>query len=191
MSKVEVTVGVGDHFAGPAELAEIRKANHLKPTEADFRGKKGYYRKYNSDGSYKWGYKYKPNDGGKPTKEGAMVLDMLRPGMKADAERNEKAQAAIPRVRLKDQDGGIHYVEASQADAVARSTGRSHDWRAGGVRVERGLDGMLFRLIAGKWEPTGQLQLGFRGQQCPRRGMQRDPDGNVWAWKSRAWRLKG
>lgn len=179
---------MSDRHYGPEHVADLAKNEKLKPKEEHFIGRKGYERKYRPDGSYKWRYKFKPNDQGKETREGAMVKEMLRPWQRAEAERSAKNQAMVERVAQRDRDGQIHYVDAALADATARKAGRSHAWRAGGVRAERGIDGMWFRLIRDEWEPTGRLEIKTCGKRCPRGGIQRDPDGNRWAYFAGAWR---
>jgi hypothetical protein len=178
----------------PGQLEERKAAVKKRPRESDFIGKPGYSRTYNDDGSYSWRYQFRPNDGhGKPTREGAEAIEMMRPSIAADTERNAKLQARIPRAKLVDQDGGVQFVDAAKADVVAQRNGWRHRWRAGGRRVERGPDGMLFAWDShGRaWEPLGVRCLGTPlrgGARVSRRGLQRDPDGMPWRWIAGEWR---
>lgn len=92
-----------DRVATNADVKAIGKSNRLKPKESDLIGKRGYKRHYREDGSYTWTYDYKPNDHGKPTREGAEAMELLRPSMRADAERlanrNPHAMDAFKPVR--------------------------------------------------------------------------------------------
>jgi hypothetical protein len=176
----------------PAQVADIGRAQRLKPTEQDFKGKPGYWRKYRPDGSYDWGYRFRPNDGhGNLTPEGAAVQEMMRPFQVADTERHAALQGRTDRIAVKDGDGRVQYLEPQVAENAVHRAGWRHHWRAGGIRVERGPDGMLWRWFGGGWTPTGRHCLGtpFRGSPfVTRRGIQRDPYGDPWRFAAGAWR---
>ena len=108
---------------------ELGKARRLRPTESDFKGKRGYWKKYtggkNSDGTphYEWGYKFKPNDGhGKLTKAASSVWEAMLPSVRADNERMQKMQARIERIPLKSPNG-IEYVPADKVESAQRTNG--------------------------------------------------------------------
>lgn len=67
----------------------------LLPTEADFKGKKGYRRRYRKDGSYTWRYRFKPNENGKLTKEAVEVGERMRGFNVAEMER-QSARTGAP-----------------------------------------------------------------------------------------------
>ena len=173
---------MSDRVMTESGVREIRDVTRKKPKEADLIGKKGYKRTYRADGSYTWTYNFKPNDHGKVTRAGAEVAEMMKPFIAADTERHLRNTCNTPTVVLKDQDGKRQLVADHLAEAAVQRNGWRSGWRAGGVRVERGPRGMLFRLVAGRWEPTGKVQLGFPGKVCPRRGIQYDPEGGLWRW---------
>jgi hypothetical protein len=177
-----------DTEVSPAQVAELASVTKLRPTEDQFKGKPGYTRTYGADGSYEWQYEYKPNDNGKPTREGAEVAELLRPFQQADSERHSRQQARIERAALKDAEGQIHYVSAADADATAKRMGWKSQSRARGIRVERGtVGGMFFRWLNREWQPTGRIELGVLGKAASRRGLQFDPDGNSWRCVDGEW----
>lgn len=177
------------------DKAEVRK---LLPTEKDFIGRPGYERKYTGgvdcDGKprYKWRFRYRPNVDGKWTKTGGEVLERMRPFMKADTERHQKLEAQKERARLKDSNGSVHYVDPSLADKAARRNGWRHPISGKRSQVERGPDGMAFKLVSGEWQPTGKWCLSTPWTQHRRpkggrkdgtmicSGSQRAPDGTAW-----------
>lgn len=174
----------------PTEVAEQARVQKLAPVEGDFIGKKGYERKYNPDGSYKWRYSYTPNEGGKQTRESHEVWEMMKPFVAADTERVHKKRHGIERATLKDKDGRVRLVRAAQADACARQNGWTHAWRAGGASVASGPQGMLFRRAPEGWEPLGVRCLGtpLRGnREVPCRGVQFDPSGMPWRGLGDHW----
>lgn len=115
---------------GPEYVEAIGRTRKLLPTESDFKGKPGYWKKERppSDprGGYDWGFRHQPNEGGKLTRDGAMVKEMMAPFQNADAERMDKIQKRIPRVPQRDADGNVHYIDVVQADRVARENGWHH-----------------------------------------------------------------
>lgn len=171
---------------GAKELSEIGRCRKLLPTEKDFIGRKGYARKYRADGSYEWTYDYKPNVQGKKTKAAAEVEEMMRPFHQADLERNHKLRGGGPKAAFKDERGQVQYL-APESLASKPSSWRHH-WRAGGVPVVAGPQGMLFRWIKRQWEATGRLEAGIIGKRAPRYGIQRDPDGVPWRFVGGEWR---
>jgi hypothetical protein len=98
--------------------------------------------------------------------------------------------AGKAKVAMRDADGNIQLVAPALAEKTARRTGWGHVWRAGGALVERGFDGMLFRLIGGEWEPTGLRCLGepLSGtSEVTLLGVQRDPSGHPWYATNEGW----
>lgn len=173
------------------DVGTIAQANKLRPTESDFAGKKGFKRRYRKDGSYEWRYRYKPNDHGKVTREGAEVQEMLRPFQRADIERTARDQAKREKVNLRDANGALHAIDAPLADAIARQRGWTHARRSKRHRVERGVDGMLWQLDRVGWRPLGVRCLGtpISGKRTISKiGIQRDPSGNPWRWIAGEWR---
>ena len=190
---------MADTYIREPELAEMRKARSLMPGEDQYVGKKGYARKYREDGSYEWRYRFQPNEGGRLTREAHEVGEHIAPFVRADHERHTKLQAKVPKVRLKDHNGQVRYLEPGLADATARRNGWSHAWVAGGNRVEVGIEGMLWRELSDGWEPLGRwcitrpndwAQVPTRGKadgsfRCS--GVLRDPDWNLWEASGRKW----
>lgn len=190
---------MADTWVREADIAEQTRVRKLAPTESEYVGRPGYERKYREDGSYTWRYRFRPNEGGRLTREASEVGEHMAPFVQADAERHAKRQAKIPKVKLKDKDGRVRYLEPGLADATARKNGWSHAWDVGGNRIEVGLEGMLWRLVAGQWEPTGRwcTSRPFGHSPRPKRGkadgsfkcsgMLRDPDWNLWEARGRKW----
>ena len=180
-----------ERVATKVHVAEIAKCQSLLPKEAHFAGRKGYYRHYRPDGSYEWGFKFRPNVRGRLTKIGGEVLECMLPFIKADTERHSRNEAKRHREKLRDASGGIRFVEPGLVDHTARRNGWSHVWRPRGVHVEAGLDGMLFRLVGSRWEATGVRCLGvplFGEREVARSGIQCDPDGFPWRFVAGEWR---
>jgi hypothetical protein len=169
------------------DAKEVARIQSLTPPEEAFKGKRGYQRKYDKNGRYKWRYRYKSNENGKLTREGAEVQEMLMPSLRASSERQAKHKAPV--VALKDQGGQVHYVDPALAEGAARQNGWSHRWRAGGESVESGVDGMLWRWLRHKkeWEPTGRYEAGILGRTVECKGIQRDPDGHPWRGLEGRW----
>jgi hypothetical protein len=174
----------------PAEVKEVGRVQRLKPKETDFIGKPGYRRTYRPDGKYDWSYEFKANDNGKVTNEAREFGERLLPFQRADTERQSRLQSKVEKVRLKDQNGNTHYLDAALA-GVGCPEGWSHSWRPRGATVERGVTGMLWRRAPKGWEPLGVRCLGVplsgRATVSPR-GIQRDPDGNPWRHVMGKWR---
>lgn len=135
----------------------LAACNRLLPREDDFKGKPGYIP---ADDKNPWRYRYKLNDGhGKMTREAQEVGELLRPSSEAHTARH-LSRGPGPQAMLRDKDGGVRYVDPALASDTARERGWSHAWRAGGCRVERGIDGELWReLPDGTREPTGRWCL--------------------------------
>lgn len=83
-----------DRIADP-HLRQGAKNRDLLPTEADFKGKKGYSRRYRKDGSYSWRYRFKPNENGRLTKEAQEVGALMHGFNLAEMER-QSAKAGAP-----------------------------------------------------------------------------------------------
>lgn len=174
----------------PQEVAEVGRVERLKPTEADFTGKPGHWRKYRADGTYEWGFKFRPNEDGKLTRDAEMVGEMFRPHNRAALEHQSLKKAAKPRETLRDGDGRVHFVDARLAPAAAARNGWHHHWRPRGNPVERGRGGMLWRW-AGRWEPLGVRCLGtplFGRREVDEDSVQFDPDGEAWEHVDGEWR---
>jgi hypothetical protein len=176
------------------QVAEVGRCQALLPREADViaaLGEKGHRRKYRPDGTYEWSHPYTTNVGGKLTREAQAVHELMRPFSAADTARHARNQQKVERVALRDRDGQVSYMEPALADATADSTGRRHVWKTRGNPVERGAEGMLWKLVGGEWWPLGVRCLGtpLRGSaRVPRGAIQHDPSGLPWAWRSGAWR---
>lgn len=186
-------------------VAQVREKSRIKkllPTRDDFRGKAGYreFEKPLADGST-WEYRWTPNDGhGRPTRETGMVGEAMKEFQRADTARHVANQSATPRAAMRDANGAVQYVDAAFADGAARQNGWGHVWRPRGASVERGVDGMMWRLLGGAWTPTGRWCLGTPATQSSRppagkrdgtiktNTMQRDPDGEPWRWINGEWR---
>ena len=184
-----------------AEVDEVGRCERLRPQMSHFEGRKGYSRKYrfNADGTpmlnsrgehkYEAVYKYKSNEKGKLTKEAHEVIEMMAPFTQADTQRFARRTSNQPRARLLNHRGEVVTVPADKADSTARSNGwRHHASYGGGVSVERGADGMLFRWIAGGWEASGNIGNLTEFKAANRQRVYRDPAGDFWAWLDRAWR---
>ena len=185
MNEVEVT---------PQQVEDRKAALALRPKWKDLEGKPGFRKHYTDPvrpNYFEWTYDIKPNDGhGKPTREGAEMVEMLLPSIAADTERGLKLNARVPRSSLRDQDGNTQFVEAWRADETAARNGWGHRWRARGRRVERGEGGMLWAWDRG-WMPLGVRCLGtplVGSAKVSREGFQFDPDGNPWRWIAGEWR---
>ena len=191
-----------DTRIGRAELDAKRAIRRKHGTgEEPYIGKRGHYRKYREDGSYTWGYRFQPNEGGRLTREARHVGEAEGPQIRAEAEYHSATQAGLPRVALKDAHGAVQYVDPGLAEATARRNGWNHAWRVGGNRVEVGIDGMLFREIAGRWDPTGRWCIGTPNDwsKPPKggrkdgsmicRGIQRDPSGVPWRGIGDSWEM--
>lgn len=186
----------------PQQVSDIGKCQSLLPTESDFKGKRGYWRKYRSDGSgrYEWGFKFRPNVDGKRTRAGQAVVEMMAPFSEADSRRFRTQEKNSPRAALRDHDGQIRVVDAALADSTAQRNGWSHAFRVGKGRTERGVDGMLFKWDGLAWWPTGRWcssapftqthrpKDGRRDGSMILRGRQRDPDGHPWRYVAGSWR---
>lgn len=174
-----------------SDIDNIGAVQKLKPTESDFKGKKGYRSWLDKHGKRQWAYDFKPNDAGKPTKAGLEVQEMLKPFQRADAERHSRLQGKIEREMLRDGDGGRQYVEPHLARATAQKNGWHHAFNYRPTPIERGPDGMLWRATRGGWEPMGVRCLGtplVGSRTVPCRGRQRDPEGAPWGYIRGQWR---
>ena len=172
------------------EVDEKARIAKLKPTEAEFIGRPGYSRKYRKNGSYKWKYDFTPNDGhGKLTREAEEVGDMMTPFNDAATEHQAAVQGRAPKAALRDASGTVQYVDPPIADATAARNGWRHHWRAGGLQLERGLQGgQLFRRLSGGWEPTGRTEAAITGALADKSVIHISPDGKPWRWSSGEWR---
>lgn len=175
-----------DRGVSTEQVSQLAQVNKLRPKESDFIGKPGYERKYAKDGTYKWRYKFRPNDNGKLTREGAEVQERLRPFQEADTNR-VLGLPKKPAVAMRDRDGKINYIDPTLADKQARKAGWTHVWRAGGASVERGVDGMLFRRWRNGWEPLGVRCLGKPLVDAPLESPQRDPSMGIWVQNNGEW----
>ena len=176
--------------ATPEQVKAAAKSRRMRMTEADFQAinPAGHKRMYRPDGSYEWRNSWRPNEGGKLTRTAEAINEGLRPAQKFDQERHSEAQARIERVKLVDSRGEVHYVESGRADASAQANGWGYSWKAGGLILKAGPDGMIFRLWRDEWEPTGRLEAAITGEECPTDTFQRDPDGNTWGYDDGEWR---
>jgi len=150
-------------FAGNAEVAAIAKAQALKPTEAEFIGKKGYSRRYRKDGSYTWRYRFKPNLNGVKTKEQQEVESLMRPFHRADTERVAELQSRRERVSVRDGAGQRQYLEPDKVDETAQRNGWKHDWRGSGGMIRPEMpDGYRPRWVRkdGEWIDTEPVAKG-------------------------------
>lgn len=94
-------------------------------------------------------------------KNRGLLKEMTAPKRRVMIERSAKMNARA-KVKLVDrQTGQVHYPLAEDADYLGRRRNLHQPMRARGLPVERGPDGMLFRCVAGRWEPTGRKCLGI------------------------------
>lgn len=103
------------------------------------------------------------------------------------AESLERA-ARTPMVQGVDSHGMRSWVVADKADREFRR-GRLKYIKSFGRRraiVERGPDGMLFRLVRDAWEPVGRTAMHFMAPEAE--GIQVDPDGYPWRKIRGEWR---
>ena len=179
------------------QVAEKGRSLRLLPGEAQVLAdpvlRKHHYRKPKpgKPGAYTWHCPVTPNEGGKPTREGAAMLDLMKPHLEAERERAAKMNQNRTLAMLRNQRGEVQYVEPELAEGAARNNGWRHAWRARGNPVERGPDGMLFRLERDEWVALGVRCLGTPlsgGSGVPRKGTQHDPDGHPWQWIAGEWR---
>ena len=123
----------------PEEVKSGAEAHKKKPTEADFKGKPGYWKKYKPDGSYEWGYKYTPNDGhGKLTKEAQEVHEMMTPFNHAAVEHRAKVESKAEKETLTDSNGRVRFIPAEKARQTAQRNGWKYKWNPGRRRTRIG-----------------------------------------------------
>lgn len=181
-------------------VKDLRDTRKLLPTEKDFIGRPGYERKYNRDGSgrYKWRFRFRPNVDGKWTKEGAEVLERMRPFWKKDNERHQKNEAKKERAAMRDRDGRVQYVDPHLADKAAERNGWGHFTHRSRNVIETGPDGMLWKWLSGGWYPTGRwcLSTPYSQKNRPKGGksdgsinfgVQHDPNGTPWRFVGGEW----
>jgi len=178
------------------QVTQVGKCQRLKPGEKEFEAAGlPIRRRYRPDGQYEWRSKIKTKDSnGKLSKHAHIMGELMKPFMVADTERHAINQEKLERVRVRDCDGGVRTLDPALADGAVRTHGWGHVWRAGGLKVERGVMGdMLWRWGYPGWEPLGVRCFGeplFGGTRTvSRRGLQLDPDGNAWRWIDKAWRM--
>ena len=177
-------------------MENIGKCQRLKPREADVLeefGKKGHKIWY-ENGLRKWNHSITSNDGTGPTKEFKAMCEMVKPFARADSDRVAAMQAVQHRTALKDKNGKTQYVDAALADVTARRNGWGHRWQPRGLRVERGVGGMLYRWLGYDrgWEPLGVTCLGtpLAGSgKADKKIIHYDPEGTAWEWKHGRWRM--
>lgn len=175
----------------PQRVVDIAKCQQLLPKESQFIGRKGYYRHYNKDGSYRWGFKYRPNVDGKTTKIGGEILDSMRPFMRADVARHQKLEAEKRRVAVRDGAGQIRMLEPHLAERARLEHGWGTPTVRGASKLYDGEGGMLWRRRGDEWQPTGRRCLGrplFGSAFVSKLSVQYDPDGNPWRWIAKKWR---
>lgn len=180
-----------------AQIQATQKLNRVKPKEADFKGKKGYRETFDENGKRSWRYRFPVNEHGKMTKEAREVGEMFAPLARVEAELG--ATNKSPKAVMKDKDGNVQFVDPGLADATARRNGWTHSWRAGGNRVEVGIDGMLFMHWSHGWEPMGRWcqttphdwskppKNGRKDGTMRCTGTQRDPSGDLWEAVKGEW----
>jgi len=141
-----------------------------------------------ANGRFQYAYEFKPNEGGKLTREAHEALEWMKPATDEGLRRSMSQQTARDRVRLRDTDGRSRIIDAALAEQTARRNGWSHVWRAGGLTVESGVEGdMLWRQVADGWEPTGRKTVGVLGEPADVTVVQFDPDGEPWTWNGSEW----
>lgn len=127
-------VPISPRISVTPDLKERIEIGRKRPTEEMYRGKKGYRRFHVDvsgqkkageapDGTYKWEYKFQPNDKGKMTREAQEVMEHIAPFSRADTERHARMEAQTPKVTLKDEHGSAQYIRAEQAESVANKNG--------------------------------------------------------------------
>lgn len=141
-------------FSDKQALLERRKINKLCPGEqavAEAFGESRIKRKFRPDGTYEWSMPFKPNDGhGRPTKDGAKVMDLMSGYWRADSERHTQNQSKVERVALRDEAGSVHYVEPHQVEGSANS----NRWHSPGRIV-----GLLATAVNGDFCPVCDRRL--------------------------------
>lgn len=130
-------------------------------------------------------------------KDRSDLIDMEMPSARMETERSSRLSAQTPRVEVLDSWGRKCSLDARFADGVIRDRAKSGVqfrpvMRVRGVLIERGMDGMLYRLEAKGWQATGRwcLTSPWRPGDAPvggepdgsmrLEGIQRDPDGGAW-----------
>ena len=142
--------------ASAADMAAMAKVQEKCATVSEFKGLPGYREfHYEQDaqgiavekpgpdehGRFEWAYAHKSNEQGKRTREFGHVLDVMTPFMKADTERFGAKQESVPRVALRDHEGGVRFVEPRLAETAAAMHGWGHVVR---IRASK-------RFVRGRW----------------------------------------
>ena len=193
---------VDDRRLTQADVNNVAKTQALKMTESDFKAinPKGHKRKYRADGTYEWCNSWKSNEGGKRTKTTEAISEGMAPFIAQDNERFSALQERMPRVAMRDAQGGTHFVEPGRADAAARTNGWGHTFRVARVIKKAGPDGMLFTLFKDEWVPSGRWCAGepHAFSRRPEHGnadgtmstkeRYEDPDGRYWRFIKDEWR---
>lgn len=108
--------------------------------------------------------------------------------MSADISRESAARGAPSLVPMVGEGGIQKLVRPHRVkfEALRHGLKVKVSYR-GGFHVERGPDGMLFRWIGDRWEPTGRVAAALTSDEVPCRGIQRDPDGRPWRGVRGRW----
>jgi hypothetical protein len=124
-----------------AHVAALAKVNALRPSIADFKGKRGFnYREEvdaNGDVTPHVGFVQNYGDGRGPTPAALALIEAMRPHNRASAELQSKAQAGIARETMVDAAGNRHEVEPHLAPAAAKMNGWHSSKRIVGLLARR------------------------------------------------------
>ena len=107
--------------------AALAKVNALRPSIADFNGKRGfeYREEVDAKGNVTPHQSFVANygDGKGPTKAALAMIEAMRPFNRASAELQGKVQANVSRETMVDAAGNRHHVEPRLAPEAARMNG--------------------------------------------------------------------
>jgi hypothetical protein len=102
---------------------------------------------------------------------------------------------ARPKAMLTDRvTGQVQHVLVEDAERIGRSRNLKPAVHWGGCPVERGPDGMLFRRVSRRWEPTGRSCLGTPLDGSDPEDVkpeQESPSGELWIKGPHGWRCYG
>lgn len=184
-------------------LGAIRKSRRLAPQRQDFErefpGKVDVVA--GRGGKREWRLRVRTHDrNGQRTAEGKRLQGMMMPYVRSEAARARMlAGRQGGTVPMRDQNGSVHHVPAHLEGHTA-GRGFHSASRPGGNRVERGAEGMLWRLSHGEWRPMGRWCTGTPSARPARVfvgarrdgsvrciGLQHDPDGAPWRALDGRW----
>jgi hypothetical protein len=178
-----------NHELPQSHVRSVAKSRQLSITHEEAKRMPGYRRlaKPDSRGNT-WCVDWKPNEGGKKTRQACEIEERLAPQAREDTERNRRLCESLPRVAMRGPHG-VEQVPMFQEREAVKQGFRSS--RAIGNRVEAGTRGHLFRFIAGSWYALGVNCLGARldgkRREVSRAVIYLDPDGYAWHFHKGDW----